>query len=116
MPEDPKTTRQKEVFYAINPVLGEFVMELQRSIDYFRSRYPTENIDQIILCGGSALIGGLADYVQYQTGLPSVVADPFAGVNVTARQVSLDARAQMAPALAVAMGLAVRDAVLGAGR
>jgi type IV pilus assembly protein PilM len=116
VPEDPKTTRQKEVFYAINPVLGEFVMELQRSIDYFRSRYPTENIDQIILCGGSALIGGLADYVQYQTGLPSVVADPFAGVNVTARQVSLDARAQMAPALAVAMGLATRDAVLGAGR
>lgn len=116
VPEDPKTTRQKEVFYAINPVLGEFVMELQRSIDYFRSRYPTENIDQIILCGGSALIGNLSEYVQYQTGLTAVVADPFAGVNVTARQVSLDARAQMAPALAVAMGLAVRDAVLGAGR
>ena len=54
--------------------------------------------------------------MQYQTGLTAVVADPFAGVNVTARQVSLDARAQMAPALAVAMGLAVRDAVLGAGR
>jgi type IV pilus assembly protein PilM len=116
VPEDPRTTRQKEVFYALSPVLGEFVMELQRSIDYFKSRYPTENIDQVLLCGGSALIPGLADYVQYQTGLTAVVADPFAGVNVTARQVSLDARAQMAPALAVAMGLATRDAVLGAGR
>ncbi len=116
VPEDPRTTRQKEVFYALSPVLGEFVMELQRSIDYFKSRYPTENIDQVLLCGGSASIPGLADYVQYQTGLTAVVADPFAGVNVTARQVSLDARAQMAPALAVAMGLATRDAVLGAGR
>jgi type IV pilus assembly protein PilM len=116
VPEDPRTTRQKELFWAINPVLGELVMELQRSIDYFRSRYPTEGIDQILLCGGSASLKNLADYVQYQTGLPAAVADPFAGVNVTARQVSLDTRAQMAPALAVAMGLAVRDAVLGAGR
>ena len=116
VPEDPRVTRQKEVFYALNPVLGEFVMELQRSIDYFRSKYPTETIDQVLLCGGSASIAGLAEYVQYQTGIPSAVADPFAGVNVTARQVSLDQRAQIAPALAVALGLAVRDAVLGSGR
>lgn len=116
VPEDPRVTRQKEVFYALNPVLGEFAMELQRSIDYFRSKYPSETIDQVLLCGGSASLAGIAEYVQYQTGIPAAVADPFAGINVTARQLSLDQRAQMAPALAVAMGLAVRDAVLGAGR
>jgi Tfp pilus assembly PilM family ATPase len=42
-----------------------------------------------------------------------VVADPFAGLNVTARQVSPEYRAQIAPAFAVALGLAARDAVLG---
>ena len=88
-------------------------MELRRSVDYFRSRYPAETIDQIMLCGGSARIANLDQFLQSDLGIPTVVADPFAGLNVSARQVSAEYRQQTAPAFAVALGLAARDAVLG---
>jgi type IV pilus assembly protein PilM len=113
-PDDPRLVRRKDVFNAIFPVLSEFAMELQNSINYFRSKYPSDTVDQIVLCGGSARIENLDQYLQSQLGIATEVADPFAGVNVVARQLSVEHRNQVAPALAVAMGLAVRDAVLGA--
>ena len=114
-PEDPRSRRQREIFDAILPVLGELSMELRRSIDYFRSRYPNDTVDQILLCGGSASLAKLDEYFQYEMGVPTVVANPFAGMNVNAKQMSAERLASIAPSFAVAVGLAVRDAVLGAG-
>jgi type IV pilus assembly protein PilM len=110
---DPRAQRRREVFDAILPVLGEFVTELRRSIDYFRSRYPSDTVDQILLCGGSARIPQLDQFIQSDLGVPTVIADPFASVNVASRQVSSERLSDIAPAFAVAVGLATRDALLG---
>ena len=112
-PQDPRAARRKEIFDALLPVLSEFTMELRRSVDYFRSRYPAETLDQIILCGGSARLPGLDQFVQHDMGIPTVVSNPFNNVAVQARQMAPDYLAQTAPAFAVALGLAARDAVLG---
>jgi type IV pilus assembly protein PilM len=114
-PEDPRARRQRQIFDAILPVLGELSMELRRSIDYFRSRYPNDTVDQIILCGGSASLAKLDEYFQYEMGIPTVIANPFAGLTVNSKQISSERLNSLAPAFAVAVGLAVRDAVLGAG-
>jgi type IV pilus assembly protein PilM len=109
-PEDPRERRRKELFDALMPVLGEFAVEVRRSVDYFRSRYPNELIDRIILCGGSAKISNLDKYMEYELGISSSVADPLANVSVPVKQ----GRPQGgAPEYAVALGLAVRDAVIG---
>jgi hypothetical protein len=113
--DDPRYRRQRDIFDAILPVLGEISMEIRRSIDYFRSRYPTDTVDQIILCGGSAQLGNLDQYVQQEMGVPTVVANPFAGLNVTSKQLSADRLHDLGPSFTVALGLAVRDAVLGTG-
>lgn len=115
-PDDPRARRQRQIFDALLPVLGELVMEVRRSIDYFRSRYPSDTVDQVILCGGSAVIPNLADYFTYDLGTPTVVANPLGDVNLTSKQMSAERLRETAPAFAVALGLAVRDAVLGAGR
>lgn len=114
--DDPRSLRRREVFDAILPVLGEFVMELRRSIDYFRSRYPNDVVDQIILCGGSAHIANLDQFVQNDLNIPTIVADPFAGVTVSSKQMSRERLQQLAPDFAVAVGLAARDALLGSGK
>jgi len=111
--DDPQTARQKEIFNAMLPVLGEFVMELRRSVDYFRSKYPTETVDQVLLCGGSASLRNLDQYIQNELGVPAVISDPFAGINVVSKQLSATRRVEVAPAFAVALGLAARDAVIG---
>jgi type IV pilus assembly protein PilM len=94
-------------------MLGEFVMELRRSVDYFRSKYPNDTMDLIVLCGGSARVQNLDQYIEHDLGIPTSVADPFAGLNVSSKQVSVTRRMELAPSLAVALGLAARDAVLG---
>jgi type IV pilus assembly protein PilM len=113
VPDDPRFRRRREIFDALLPVLGEFAMEVRRSVDYFRSRYPNDTVDHVLLCGGSARLGNLDKYLEYELGIPAEVSDPFANVNVAAKQMSLDKRNESAPAFAVALGLAARDAVLG---
>lgn len=113
VPDDPIARRRREIFDALLPILGEFSMELRRSIDYFRSRYPEEVIDQIILTGGSARLPNLDQFIQNDMGITTVIANPFADVKVTAKQMSAEYQAANAPAFAVAVGLATRDAVLG---
>lgn len=114
--DDPRTRRRREIFDAILPMLGELAAEVRRSIDYFRSRYPNDTLDQIILCGGSARIPNLDQFLQSDLGVPAVVADPFAGVNVASRQLSSERLHEMAPVFAVAVGLATRDALLGSDK
>lgn len=116
VPDDPQMRRRREVFDALLPVLGEFSMELRRSVDYFRSRYPEETIDQIILCGGSARIRNLDQYIQNDLGIPTIVGNPFGAARITSKHMSADYRDEIAPAFAVAVGLAARDAVLGSGK
>ena len=112
---DPLSARRRDVFDAILPVLGELSEEVRRSIDYFRSRYPNDTVDQIILCGGTARIGNLDKYMQQMIGVPTVVANPFAGLTMASKQKSPEILASEAPMYAIALGLAARDAVLGSG-
>ena len=114
--DDPMYRRKQEIFNALLPILGDFTEEIRRSIDYFRSRYPSDTIDQIVLCGGSARLKNIDLFVQNATGIPTVVGNPFAGLNVSSKQMGPDVLALNAPVFAVAVGLAARDAVLGAGR
>jgi len=111
--ESAHSEREREVFQAILPVLGEFVMELRRSVDYFRSKFPMETVDQILLCGGGANLRNLDQYVQSELGVPTSVADPFASVNVQSKQMPVAKRMEVAPAFAVALGLAARDSLIG---
>ncbi len=114
--DDIRTKRRREIFDALLPILGEFSMELRRSIDYFRSRYPEEAVDQIILCGGSARIKNLDVFLQQDLGIPTMVANPFGNLLMNSKQISGDRIADLSPSYAVAVGLATRDAVLGSGK
>lgn len=111
--DDPISRRRRDIFDALLPVLGELSMEVRRSIDYFRSRYPADTVDQILLCGGSARIMNLDQFFQQDLNVGTAIADPFASLKVASKQMSAGALKDVAPAYTVALGLAVRDAVIG---
>ncbi len=115
-PEDPRRRRQREVFDALVPVLAELAVEVGRSVDFFRSRYPTEVIDQVVLCGGSAQIVDLDKFFQRELGIPTRIANPFQSVRVASRQMDPATLDRVAPAFAVALGLAARDALIGSDK
>lgn len=66
------------VFQAIAPVVDEFVAEVRRSIDYFRSK--GGDVDLIVVTGGGAKLKGLAKLLQDALGLPASVLDPLKGI------------------------------------
>ncbi|MES2460212.1 MAG: type IV pilus assembly protein PilM [Armatimonadota bacterium] len=111
---DPQAIRRREIFDALLPILDELSMEIKRSVDYFSSRYPTEAVDLILVGGGSARIANIDQFLQSQMGVPTTIANPFAGVSVASKQLSSVRLSELAPFFPVALGLAARDAVLGA--
>lgn len=64
------------------PALERFVAEVNRSIDYYRREFGEAKIDRILLCGGTAVMQGLAEYVQTNLGVRTELFDPFKSFNL----------------------------------
>jgi len=59
------------------PALERFTAEINRSVDYYRREYGETKIDRLLICGGSAAMKGLREYIQANLGIPTEVFDPF---------------------------------------
>lgn len=102
----------REVVYeAIAPSLVDLATEIRRSIDFYRRQHRNEEVDRLLLSGGSAVMKGLADFMAAETGITTVVADPFEHIQCEDRAISRQYLHEIGPAMVVAVGLALRDMV-----
>ena len=81
-------------------------MEVRKTFDFFKETYPEANISRIYLAGGAARAAGLVERISAAFGLETDILDPLRSVRVGSG--AGFGVAEMGPALAVAMGLAVR--------
>lgn len=92
----------------LNPFLENAVQQISRSLQFYFSSSQYNNVDHIVLCGGTAALPGLASMVQQRMGGQVSIANPFANMSVGGRidsyQLDLDA-----PGLMAACGLALRS-------
>jgi len=98
--------RWEAVVPALEAVSRELSLEVQRTFDYFASTAESERIGKIVLAGGCALLPGLNDYLSSNWGIPVELARPFERIEIDpayAEEVNA-----AGPALAVAVGLALR--------
>ena len=92
----------------LEPFQESVVQQVSRSLQFFYSSSQFNDVDQVVLAGGTAALPGLAQLVQEKIGTPAVVANPF--VNMTLGQkVNAQALANDAPSLLIACGLAMRS-------
>jgi type IV pilus assembly protein PilM len=91
---------------ALETVSRELSMEVQRTFDYFASTADSERIGKIVLAGGCAQLPGLTDYLSSTWAIPVELARPFDHIEVGPAHAEEVAAA--GPALAVAVGLALR--------
>lgn len=111
-PVAPTTMR---IYNVIAPVLTELVTEVQRSFDYYRSRYRGENIDSVVLMGGTAKFKNIEVYLSNELSLPCQIANPFKNISVVDLPgYTADEIRQAAPTLTLVIGLALRD-LMGKG-
>jgi len=96
---DPETMR---LYDAIAPVLEEFVGEVRRSIDYYRSR--GGEVDAVELCGGGAKIHGLAAFLTKTLGVQCDAYDPLRRLNLNMKKVAPAYAEEHRQEFAVAVG------------
>lgn len=84
MPE-PASTGQGSAA-AMAGVLDEFVAEIRRSLDYFRSR--GGDVSRLTLCGGGAKLRGLASFLEANIGVPCDNYDPLRRLNLNAKKIA----------------------------
>lgn len=93
-------------------ILGPFreavVQQVSRSLQFFYSSSQFNDVDSIILAGGTSSIPGLAEQVQDTLGTQTVVANPFVSMTLS-QQVNATWLANDAPSLMIAAGLAMRS-------
>lgn len=100
-----------EVFDAIAPVLGDFLAEVRRSLEFYRGRVQGAHVDEIVLCGGTARMKNLDKFLSQELGIPVSTADPLTHQEPLVRRYSLPYLQEVAPLITVAIGLAIRDMI-----
>lgn len=94
----------------------EILNEIVRSFDYFRSTTVQEDISQVILSGGCSLISNFVSMLSERSGIEIKLVEPFKNIKIpkkfeTAYFVNENTSyriEEIAPMLAVAVGLALR--------
>ena len=108
--EEERATKEI-VCEAIIPNLVDLANEIRRSLDFYRRQHRNEEVDRIILSGGSAVMPGVDAFVANEVGINAVVADPFSYLIVNDEELSREYLRDIGPAMTVAVGLALRDMV-----
>jgi type IV pilus assembly protein PilM len=103
---DKEKGKLEEIFTS---VIAEWVQEIKRALDFVASTYPDENIEKILVSGGSCRIPGFQKYLQSQTGIPVAELNPFANLIIDEKRFDPQYLKVMAPQAAVAVGLALRS-------
>ncbi|HMM70948.1 MAG TPA: pilus assembly protein PilM [Rhodocyclaceae bacterium] len=91
----------------LRPFMDTVALEISRALQFFFTSTQYNQVDQIVLAGGCAAIAGLDGVVASRTQVSTVVANPFAEMQLSDR-VRPKSLASDAPALMVACGLALR--------
>lgn len=92
----------------LSPFKDAIVQQVNRSLQFFYGSTQFNEVDYILLAGGSASIVGLPELVQEKVGAGCSVANPFTDMALS-NKVSATAIANDAPALMIACGLALRS-------
>lgn len=92
----------------LEPFRRSILQQVSRSLQFFYSSSQFNDVDYVVLAGGVSSIPHLAEIVQDELGIPTVVANPFASMTLS-NKVNPSLLSSDAPSLMVACGLAMRS-------
>ena len=98
-----------EAWPVLRAMTDNVLLEVEKTFDFFKATAASDHIDRIVLSGGASRVEGFVEALQERFDAPVELFDPF-------RQVAFDSKKlgavpdEMAPLLAVALGLALRRA------
>jgi type IV pilus assembly protein PilM len=94
---------------ALAAASDEIYTEMYRSFEYFKSSVAEEEVGEVILCGGAALIKKFPERMAEKLCVQVALADPFKKIKIPEKLGPAGIR-KFAPMASVAVGLALRRA------
>ena len=91
----------------IESITDMLITEVQKTFDFFRETYPQETITRVLISGGTSRVPRLAQKIEESFGYPTEVMNPFKSITMGPK-VDAAKVTSLGPALAVAVGLALR--------
>ena len=101
---------EQQVFGAISSVLTEMADDLRRSLEYYSTKY-SKTPSRVFLCGGTAKMPKLDEFLSRELGVPVEVADPLKNIRVNVTGASHQYLKEISPLFSVSIGLAIRDMI-----
>ena len=92
----------------LEPFKEAMAQQVSRSLQFFFSSSQYNNVDHIVLAGGSASIVGVDDLIEAKLGTNTSIANPFVNMSLSSR-VKAQTLSNDAPALMISCGLALRS-------
>jgi type IV pilus assembly protein PilM len=102
----PNDVSAEQVSSVLRDASSQLVLELRKTIDFYRATAPVDRLTRVVLSGGAWQAVGLVDLLASEFGAPVDVFDPFRRVTRPSRGIGADVTG---PAYAVAVGLALRQ-------
>lgn len=75
---------EQRIYDSISGAMDEFVSEVRRSVDYYRSK--GGDVDVIFLCGGGSKLKGLSKFLSGAIGIDVEMLDPARNISVEAKK------------------------------
>lgn len=100
---DPEAVRE-----IVERAVENWAAEVKRTIDLLAATYPSEDLKEIYLSGGSCRIQGLDQYIAQEMGVPVHFLNPFNGIGIDQKKFDPAYIEYIAPQTAICLGLALR--------
>ena len=94
-----------ELYNAMAREVDEFLAEVRRSIDYYRSK--GGDVNRILLGGGGAKLKGLGPFIERVLGIPVEMIDPLRGLPLNGKRLDMGMIDAHRPDFLIAVGNAM---------
>ena len=101
-----------EIYDAIRTILIDFTTEVRRSLDFFKSQFGEDNLDQAYIAGGGSKLKGLKGLLSDALGINFSEVDPWESLKIDTGRFDAGLLQELGPEFVVPVGLALR----GVGR
>ena len=98
-------TGKAKILEVLGPEVDKMIVEIQRSIDYYRAQARDGTLEHLLLAGGTPLMPGFVEYVGTFFDAKVALCNPFDGMDCQANGALTQT---MAPRFASSVGLALR--------
>lgn len=92
----------------LRAVSENVMLEIQKTFDFFKATASSDRIDRIMVSGGASRAEGFTEMLGERFEAPIEPFDPFKRVAFEVKKFNVESAADVAPTVAVAVGLALR--------